>query len=89
MRKTLSFVLALLAIAVLVSSARLESTAQTAKSASGAGGAAALYTKHCAKCHLEDGNGLESLKPPNFADAKWQSAHTNAAIVKGIREGKE
>lgn len=88
MRKPLSLVLALLAIAVLVSSARLESTAQTAKSASGVGGTAAVYTKYCAKCHLEDGKGLESLKPPNFTDAKWQAAHTNAAIAKGIREGK-
>lgn len=89
MRKSLSLVLALLVIVVLVSSAWLESAAQTAKGKSAVGGAAALYSKQCAKCHLEDGKGLESLKPPDFTDAKWQSAHTNAAIVKGIREGKE
>ncbi|MGH9753053.1 MAG: c-type cytochrome [Blastocatellia bacterium] len=88
MRKPLSLILALLAIAVLISSARLESAAQTAKGKSAGGGTPALYTKHCAKCHLEDGKGLESLKPPNFTDAKWQSAHTNAAITKAIREGK-
>lgn len=75
---------------VLVSSAWLESAAQTAKGKSGGGSStAALYTKHCAKCHLEDGKGLESLSPPNFADAKWQAAHTDAAIAKGIRDGKD
>jgi len=89
MRKPLSLVLVLLTVAVLVSSAWLESTAQTAKGKSAGGGTAALYTKHCAKCHLEDGKGLESLSPPNFTDAKWQSAHTDAALAKGIREGKD
>lgn len=88
MRKPLSLVPVLLAVAVLVSSAWLESAAQTAKGKSGGGGTAALYTKHCAKCHLEDGKGLESLSPPNFTDPKWQSAHTDAAIAKGIRDGK-
>ncbi|MGE0128385.1 MAG: cytochrome c [Blastocatellales bacterium] len=87
MRKSLSLVLVLLAVTVLVSSAQLESAAQTAKGKGG--GIAAVYTKHCAKCHLEDGKGLESLSPPNFADAKWQAAHTNAAIAKGIRDGKD
>jgi mono/diheme cytochrome c family protein len=89
MRKPLSLVLVLLAVAVLVSSAWLESAAQTAKGKGAGGGAAALYTKHCAKCHLEDGKGLESLSPPNFTDAKWQAAHTDAAIAKGIRDGKD
>jgi mono/diheme cytochrome c family protein len=88
MRKPLSLVLALLAIAVLISSAWLESTAQPAKSKSGGGGTAALYSKQCAKCHLEDGKGLESLKPPDFTDAKWHSAHTDAALAKTIREGE-
>ncbi len=86
MRKPLSLVLVLFTIAVLVSFTWFDSAAQTAK---GKGGAtAALYTKQCAKCHLEDGKGLESLSPPDFTDAKWQSANTNAAIAKGIREGK-
>ena len=89
MRKSLSLVLVVLAIAVLVSSTWLESAAQTSKGKSASGGAAALYTKHCAKCHLEDGKGLESLKPPDFTDAKWQSSHTDAAIAKGIRDGKD
>jgi len=88
MRKPLSLVLGLLALAVLVSSAWLESAAQTAKGKSAGGGTAALYTKHCAKCHLEDGKGLESLKPPDFTDAKWQQSHTNAALAKDIRDGE-
>jgi mono/diheme cytochrome c family protein len=89
MRKPLSLVLVLSSVAILASFAWLESAAQPAKGKSAGGGAAALYTKYCAKCHLEDGKGLESLSPPNFTDAKWQSAHTNAALAKSIREGKE
>lgn len=90
MRKPLSLILVLSSVAVLASFAWLESAAQPAKSqGAGGGGATALYTKHCAKCHLEDGKGLESLSPPNFTETKWQSTHTNAAIAKGIREGKE
>jgi mono/diheme cytochrome c family protein len=88
MRKPLSLVIALLAIAVLVSSALLESAAQPAKGKSGGGGIAAVYTKQCAKCHLEDGKGLESLKPPDFTDAKWHATHTDAALAKGIRDGE-
>jgi mono/diheme cytochrome c family protein len=88
MRKPLTLVLVLFSVAVLVSSTWLESAAQTAKGKSAGGGTAALYTKHCAKCHLEDGKGLESLSPPNFTDAKWQSANTNAALAKGIRDGE-
>jgi mono/diheme cytochrome c family protein len=89
MRKPLLLILVLSSVTVLVSSTWLESAAQPAKGKSAGGDVAALYTKYCAKCHLEDGKGLESLSPPNFTDAKWQSAHTNAALAKSIREGKE
>ena len=89
MRKPLSLILVPSSVAVLDSFVWLESAAQPAKGKSAGGETAALYTKYCAKCHLEDGKGLESLSPPNFTDTKWQSAHTNAAIAKGIREGKE
>jgi cytochrome c oxidase cbb3-type subunit III len=88
MRKPLSLVLVISSVAVLASSAWLQSAAQTAKGKAAGGGAAALYSKHCAKCHLADGKGLESLSPPNFTDAKWQSANTDAALAKGIREGQ-
>jgi mono/diheme cytochrome c family protein len=88
MKKPLTLVLLLLSVVVLTSSAWLESTAQTAKGKSAGGGTAALYSKHCAKCHLEDGKGLESLSPPNFTDAKWHSAHSDAELAKTIREGE-
>jgi mono/diheme cytochrome c family protein len=88
MRKPLSVILVLLSGVVLTSAAWLESAAQTAKGKSAPGGTAALYTKYCAKCHLEDGKGLESLSPPNFTDGKWQAANTDAALAKGIREGQ-
>ena len=86
MRKTLSLVLVLIAALVLVSSAWRESAAQTGK---GGGGTAAVYQKHCAKCHLADGKGLASLEAPDFSTEKWQKANTDAAIAKGIRDGKE
>ena len=89
MRKPLSLVLVLSSVAILASFAWLESAAQPAKGKNAGGDAAALYTKYCAKCHLEDGKGLESLSPPNFTDAKWQATRTNAALAKSIREGKE
>jgi mono/diheme cytochrome c family protein len=88
MKKPLTLVLLLLSVAVLTSSAWLESPAQTAKGKSAGGGTAALYSKHCAKCHLDDGKGLESLSPPNFTDAKWHSAHTDTELAKTIREGE-
>jgi cytochrome c oxidase cbb3-type subunit 3 len=86
MRKSLSLVLVLVAIAVLVSATGLESAAQTGKGA--ATGATAVYQKHCAKCHGADGKGIESLKPPDFTSEKWQKENTNAVIAKDIREGK-
>ena len=88
MRKPLTLVLVLLSVAVLVTSTWLDSAAQTNKAKTAGGGTAALYTKHCAKCHLETGKGLESLKPPDFTDAKWQQKHTDAALAKGIRDGE-
>jgi len=89
MRKPLLFILILSSVIVFSSSTWLESAAQPAQEKSANGGTAALYTKYCAKCHLEDGKGLESLSPPNFTDAKWQATRTNAALAKSIREGKE
>ncbi len=89
MRKPLLLILILSSVAILAPFAWLESAAQPAKGKNAGGDAAALYTKYCAKCHLEDGKGLESLSPPNFTDAKWQATRTNAALAKSIREGKE
>jgi mono/diheme cytochrome c family protein len=90
MRKPLSLGIVLFAVAVLVSSTWVKSAAQTGKggAAGGGGDIAALYSKQCAKCHLETGKGLESLKPPDFTDAKWQASHTDAALAKGIRNGE-
>lgn len=86
MRKPLSLALVLVAIVVLVSATWHESAAQTGKG--GGSGAAAVYQKHCAKCHGADGKGIKSLEPPDFTSEKWQKETTNAAIAKGIREGK-
>lgn len=86
MKKTLSFVIVLLAMAFFVSAAVRETSAQGDKAK--AGGAGELYTKHCAKCHGADGKGIKSLQPPDFTDAKWQAAHTDKQLNDGITKGE-
>lgn len=79
MKTSLSIFFALFAIIGLASSS---------SSAQPSSGAAAIYKKSCAKCHGADGKGIASLQPPDFTDAKWQKAHSDAALTKGIAEGK-
>lgn len=49
---------------------------------------ASLYADNCAKCHGTDGRGLKSLNPPDFTDAKWQSANSDSALAGSIGVGK-
>ncbi|MFN0084233.1 MAG: c-type cytochrome [Blastocatellia bacterium] len=86
MKKTVSFVVVMLAIALFVSAAVRETPAQAGKAK--AGGTAELYTKHCAKCHGADGKGIKSLQPPDFTDAKWQAAHTDKQLNDAISKGE-
>jgi cbb3-type cytochrome c oxidase subunit III len=87
MRKPLSLTIVLIGVVIFISTSLRESVAsvQTGK---GKGGVVAVYKKHCANCHGEDGKGLETLQPPDFTDGKWQSENTNKAIADGIRNGK-
>jgi mono/diheme cytochrome c family protein len=87
MKKPISLILVFAAVAVFVSFALQESAAQPSKDKGT--GAAAVYQKQCAKCHKADGKGLASLEAPDFTTEKWQKAHTDAQIAKGIREGKD
>jgi mono/diheme cytochrome c family protein len=51
--------------------------------------AAGTYQSQCAKCHGQDGKGIESLPGiPNFADAGWQSKHTDKELSDAISGGK-
>jgi mono/diheme cytochrome c family protein len=51
--------------------------------------AAATYQSQCAKCHGQDGKGIESLPGiPNFTDAAWQAKHTDKELSDGISAGK-
>ncbi len=50
--------------------------------------ARAIYNRQCAKCHKEDGKGLESLAPPDFTNPEWQASQTDQQITDGIKEGK-
>ena len=46
---------------------------------------AVLYKKHCAKCHMEDGTGLEALYPPLAGSDMLKSMDVAAACV--LRNG--
>jgi cbb3-type cytochrome c oxidase subunit III len=87
MRKPLSLIIVLIVAAIFLAASWGESVAsvQTGK---GKSGVTAVYKKHCANCHGEDGKGLETLQPPDFTDGKWQSENTDKAIADGIRNGK-
>ncbi|MGE0885978.1 MAG: cytochrome c [Blastocatellales bacterium] len=92
MKRKLSILLVMLAVAALISVA---GSAQTGKRKAPAKGkaakgvdAAALYKQHCAKCHAADGKGIESLEPPDMTTEKWQTETTDEAITNAINEGK-
>lgn len=83
MKKLLTVLFALTLFVVLMASARPQATAQS----KGKGGVAAVYAAQCAKCHGDDGKGIESLQPPDFTDAKWQASRTNKQLADGINNG--
>lgn len=87
MRKPLSLAMVLIAMAVFVAAAWRDGLV-LAQPARKAGGIAASYDTHCAKCHGKDGKGIESLQPPDFTDTNWQSSQTDKMISDGIRNGK-
>lgn len=52
---------------------------------------AALFNSKCAVCHGKDGRGLPNWRAkgqPDFSDAKWHSARTDAQIAQSISDGK-
>lgn len=52
---------------------------------------AALYAAKCAICHGKDGRGLPNWRSkgqPDFSDAKWQKARTDAQIADATKNGK-
>ncbi|MFN0110851.1 MAG: c-type cytochrome [Blastocatellia bacterium] len=97
MKRQISILIVLLAVAGLIS---LAVSAQTkgkapakgkasAKPAAGKGmDAAPIWNQHCKKCHAADGKGIESLEPPDMTTEKWQSANDDKAITAAINEGK-
>jgi cytochrome c oxidase cbb3-type subunit 3 len=88
MRKPLSLVIVLIALAMFVAASWRESAASVQPAKGKGGGVVAAYKQHCAKCHADDGKGIESLQPPDFTDAKWQADNSDKAIADGIRNGK-
>ncbi|MEP7343543.1 MAG: c-type cytochrome [Acidobacteriota bacterium] len=97
MKRKLSLVIALLALAGLASIVGAQpgkGKAQTgkgkapAKTAGKAVDAAAIYKQQCQKCHAPDGKGIPSLEPPDMTAAKWQSDTSDKQILEVINEGK-
>jgi cbb3-type cytochrome c oxidase subunit III len=81
MKKALILSLLPIFAVVILVAARPEVTAQSK------GGIVGVYNTQCAKCHAENGKGIESLQPPDFTDAKWQASRTNKQLVTGINNG--
>ena len=51
----------------------------------------ALYAAKCATCHGKDGRGIPNWRSkgqPDFSDAKWQKARTDAQIADATKNGK-
>lgn len=82
----------ILLAALIVSSYVLTTGASTpGKAASAPADGNALYTKHCAICHSQDGRGKPIYRKqgqPDFTDAKWQKSHTDAQISEVTKNGK-
>ncbi|MCA1580496.1 MAG: cytochrome c [Acidobacteria bacterium] len=51
------------------------------------------YVEYCAKCHGEDGKGNtpkgKQLMARDFTDAEWQSAKSDAELIKIVTKGGE
>lgn len=48
---------------------------------------ARIFGEHCSVCHGMQGKGRAAIKTPNFADPKWQAAHTNKQLRDAIENG--
>jgi mono/diheme cytochrome c family protein len=53
----------------------------------------ALFKEYCAKCHGEDGRGQtpkgKQLKARDFTDSEFQSAKSDADLIKVVTKGGE
>ena len=51
------------------------------------------FVEYCAKCHGEDGKGStpkgKQLMARDFTDAEWQSAKSDADLIKTVTKGGE
>jgi mono/diheme cytochrome c family protein/uncharacterized membrane protein len=54
--------------------------------------ASSLYSKHCHKCHGQDGTGADGRRNfpeiPDFTSEKWQKRRSDAELVTSILDGK-
>jgi cbb3-type cytochrome c oxidase subunit III len=51
----------------------------------------AVYGSKCAVCHGKDGKGVPAMRrsgAPDFTDAQWHAARTDAQITESVKNGK-
>jgi cytochrome c6 len=85
--------LTVISIVVLASTVLLHSSAvsSTVPGANLTQDGGALFGQKCAVCHGKDGKGVSAWKSkgiPDFTNANWQRAHTDAQIAETIKNGK-
>lgn len=55
--------------------------------AAGQPNAHTIFENKCSMCHGIDGKGYAAIKTPNFADPKWQAAHSDKELLDAIKNG--
>jgi mono/diheme cytochrome c family protein len=50
---------------------------------------AALFQKHCQRCHGADGKGTECEGTPDFTDPAWQTKHSTIRLMVSILDGSK
>lgn len=79
--------------AVMFAFAGIGGTALLFARAKAEGHPSATFVEYCAKCHGEDGKGQtpkgKQLMARDFTDAEWQSAKSDADLVKTVTKGGE
>lgn len=95
MKRQLSILVVLLAVAGLISLAVSAQTkkapakkAPAGKTAGKSVDVAAIWKQQCQKCHAADGKGIESLEPPDMTTEAWQAKTKDEEITAAINEGK-
>jgi mono/diheme cytochrome c family protein/uncharacterized membrane protein len=94
LRTLVAATLCLLVLASIHASGRQQPTPkeQTHQKPDKKPNASSLYSKHCQKCHGQDGTGADGRETfpeiPDFTNEKWQKWRSDAELVSTILDGK-